>query len=1336
VKLKYKYFELLLVFLFILPLDIAFAISGPRLGCSKTLIPPVIDGKLDDACWTNTIEAGNFTLCGQRALAQEQTVFKIVYDDERLYIACKCYERILNPVLNQTHKFKAEKKERDSRVWLDDSIEFFIAPEQSSEYYHIVVNSAGTIYDSAGMMRAGAFDADIKSAAVVTDWGWIAETSIPLRSLKKAFPRPGETWTLNVCRTEQAYGEFSSWAPVDRRGFHSPDKFGYLRFGGSVPSIYCPNFQTFKTGRNGLSSSVINNSKSTESVTLKLTVSYERDEQVSYAVSREIPPSEKKDLKIEFDVDSRNRCIQMDIPSGYDWGNQTLLSSDIAVKPGKKYRFSAMIKALTEEASTFDCIYIRNDKRPQGMGIGKRYECIGSINPKIKGWQRINSDWYAEKDIDRIQIGAVRWNSRPKGTIWIDDVSLVEEGTFENIVPNGNFLFGNGKSQWPIMTKGVSLTDSYGAGAGYFSCFYELLQNGVLLYQSPYFINTIKNERYPINSRLVNYFSFEKKEPEFIDIKQLYIATGTAERVVLLLDSPGEEKINEVFLKIETPGYCRLIKDFANRELFSPVIDCKEKKYLKSGIPYNEYILTISGKAVSNSDDSMIWSLPVALIFKVDKGPGEEMKNADPIYFEAFLKDKKEKENTHRIMLNVLPPLNGKSPKELPLRLWGPFPEVYLWELSLLEKNLLLSKIGKAGFNYSYLNPVYYNSLNSLFLKYGLKPFTITPMIPKGDWPGTREYLEKYPEYCDITESGQKSKNIICPAHLLEENSPFRIQIKKVVNEYVKKYPYCLNWDLELCPYFQGYSPRNIELFRKMKKISPDIELSPEKIRTDYKKEWRDFRNWEIGEIVGIFRKYLKEANPYCIFDFYSAYQSPDSERYEDKWYGVDWRYIGPYVDTISCGYCQGPELTREAIRGRPITQGDLLFAGYDLDNYENVIFGNLVRGGSFLSFAEWLLDGRFFESVSRASSVAADFEDFFLNLEINKKNHAVDSDGRSAPGVSVLTFRGERLILLFNESRTEKQFEFHNLQLPANMVAIDYDSKRIFDNPAYIQATVLPQRVKAIYITGRNSHDAQPIFPFVEEDVDILDSEWPIFRWSDRNGRSNKYVLQYSKNADFSQKYEVKDIPVNYHQPDKPLHSGETYYWRVKAIDAISGASSGWSYTGRVVFSHELQELRQNQENKTRNISIESLGHWLPYQWQYTGFRKDYDIKYNGPYSLYVYNDGICTDEGLLMTFSRQSPTCFKLYKVEKGKTYSFSIYAKTKGDNLKIAIGIIFYDREGKLIKKEISPLFPGSHDWCKLTTGTLFAPEGATRMSFSISLKGAGSAWFDNFKLEKKE
>jgi len=193
----------------------------PTVEAVRIETPPVIDGKLDDACWQKVSKLGNF----QRnepvnVPAQVGTDAWIASDATNLYIALRCHEPEIS-------KLRASEEKRDGAVYGDDSVEIFLSTSPDAKgYYQLATNTLGTRYDAFN--QNSSWNADWRCASVKNLEDWSVEFAIPLATLNRT---PQETpWRINLCRSRFAgkEPEFSSWSPLKDDSFHTPGRFAWL----------------------------------------------------------------------------------------------------------------------------------------------------------------------------------------------------------------------------------------------------------------------------------------------------------------------------------------------------------------------------------------------------------------------------------------------------------------------------------------------------------------------------------------------------------------------------------------------------------------------------------------------------------------------------------------------------------------------------------------------------------------------------------------------------------------------------------------------------------------------------------------------------------------------------------------------------------------------------------------------------------------------------------------------------------------------------------------------------------------------------------------------------
>ena len=199
-----------------------------------------VDGVPDEADWEEAQSVGDFVFpwWDESKGSKAQTVAKVLWDDENLYLCFFCYDPYIY----------AEFTERDDATYLDDCVELFAAPNPDEvwQYYGFEINVRGAVLDYARYGEGGKLDFPWNAAGVRiessvigtlnddtdTDQSWTVEAAIPFSNFPTR-PRVGDAWRANLNRcggqTEQQY---SQWSSSDTPGpnFHVPPRFGQMVF--------------------------------------------------------------------------------------------------------------------------------------------------------------------------------------------------------------------------------------------------------------------------------------------------------------------------------------------------------------------------------------------------------------------------------------------------------------------------------------------------------------------------------------------------------------------------------------------------------------------------------------------------------------------------------------------------------------------------------------------------------------------------------------------------------------------------------------------------------------------------------------------------------------------------------------------------------------------------------------------------------------------------------------------------------------------------------------------------------------------------------------------------
>lgn len=187
--------------------------------------PPAIDGVLNDRVWETVEWSSDFV---QREPAdgeppEQQTRFKVLYDDEALYFAFHLLDdpELVSPILARRDSFPGDWVEVNIDSYGDKRTAFSFTISLSGTRGDELISNDGNDWDTS-------WNPVWTGKAKATETGWTAETRIPLSQLR--FSGDAEqTWGLQVMRRLFRLQERSTWQhiPKDSSGWVS--QFGELR---------------------------------------------------------------------------------------------------------------------------------------------------------------------------------------------------------------------------------------------------------------------------------------------------------------------------------------------------------------------------------------------------------------------------------------------------------------------------------------------------------------------------------------------------------------------------------------------------------------------------------------------------------------------------------------------------------------------------------------------------------------------------------------------------------------------------------------------------------------------------------------------------------------------------------------------------------------------------------------------------------------------------------------------------------------------------------------------------------------------------------------------------
>lgn len=268
------------LFVVFLAATVAQAQYTPTYTCLKTSVPPVIDGKGDDAAWQRAPLASLVDvedLTGTKVHSRP-TQIAMLWDEENLYVLFVATDPDVWSTLAN----------RDDHLWNEEVVELYTDPDGDGQNYaEIEVNPLNTIVDllltkpyrqggssdfgwSPEYQTAVHVEGTINDPADVDQY-WSMEMALPWEALRSAKldvlsgraapPAVGDQWRFNFYRYERlrnASGrelkvEYSAWSPVGRIDFHVPERFGVVIFGEPSSPVLSTSWAELKaehqTGR-------------------------------------------------------------------------------------------------------------------------------------------------------------------------------------------------------------------------------------------------------------------------------------------------------------------------------------------------------------------------------------------------------------------------------------------------------------------------------------------------------------------------------------------------------------------------------------------------------------------------------------------------------------------------------------------------------------------------------------------------------------------------------------------------------------------------------------------------------------------------------------------------------------------------------------------------------------------------------------------------------------------------------------------------------------------------------------------------------------------------------
>jgi len=189
-----------------------------------------VDGRLDEDTWDDAVRITGFvqSMPNTGSPATEETVVRVLYDDENVYVGAVMYDD--HPERITVHSLEREFETHDSDVFAV-TFDPFLDRRNS---FMFLINPVGAIKDGQTFDNSRitnlSWDGILERSARIHDRGWTAEMAIPLETLRFEPGQGPQDWGIQFLRRIRRKAEDVYWAPVDRRTrVHKMAEAGTLR---------------------------------------------------------------------------------------------------------------------------------------------------------------------------------------------------------------------------------------------------------------------------------------------------------------------------------------------------------------------------------------------------------------------------------------------------------------------------------------------------------------------------------------------------------------------------------------------------------------------------------------------------------------------------------------------------------------------------------------------------------------------------------------------------------------------------------------------------------------------------------------------------------------------------------------------------------------------------------------------------------------------------------------------------------------------------------------------------------------------------------------------------
>ena len=188
---------------------------------------PKVDGIFDEKVWDQVDWSGDFRQREpyENEPATEDTRFKIVYDDNNLYFAIRCFDSAPDSI-----EKRMSRRDGFPGDWVEVNIDSY---HDLRTAFSFTISASGVKGDEAVTNDNNwdsSWDPIWDARTTIDEQGWTAEIQIPLSQLRFG-KKEDHIWGLQVNRRLYRKSEFSSWQ------FISPTASGWVHLFGELHGI-------------------------------------------------------------------------------------------------------------------------------------------------------------------------------------------------------------------------------------------------------------------------------------------------------------------------------------------------------------------------------------------------------------------------------------------------------------------------------------------------------------------------------------------------------------------------------------------------------------------------------------------------------------------------------------------------------------------------------------------------------------------------------------------------------------------------------------------------------------------------------------------------------------------------------------------------------------------------------------------------------------------------------------------------------------------------------------------------------------------------------------------